>query len=93
MDTDVPAGFNPQGLSTGLWIVGRFHHERGCLQLADAYDQATRGVEKTPVASAWPLPAEAEGEPAYRCFAPTGGDTRSALTTSENACDGCRRLG
>lgn len=45
---NVPAGFDPHGLPTGLQIVGRLRDEWGCLQLADAYDQATRWVERHP---------------------------------------------
>jgi len=42
---NVPAGFNARGLPMGLQIVGRNQDELGCLQLAYAYDQATRWVE------------------------------------------------
>ena len=45
---NVPAGFSPQGLPTGLQIVGRIHDEWGCLQLADSYDQATGWVSRHP---------------------------------------------
>ena len=42
----VPAGFNESGLPMGIQIVGPNHGELSCLQLANAYDQATRLVEK-----------------------------------------------
>ncbi len=44
----VPVGFNAQGLSMGLQIVGPNHGELACLQLAYAYDQATQWVTKHP---------------------------------------------
>jgi amidase len=37
-----PAGFSPQGLPIGIQIVAPQHEELRCLQLADAYDRATR---------------------------------------------------
>jgi amidase len=37
----VPAGFNEQGLSMGIQIVGPLHGEVACLRLAYAYDVAT----------------------------------------------------
>ena len=45
---NVPAGFNAAGLPMGLQIMGPNHAERACLELAYAYDQATRWVEKRP---------------------------------------------
>ncbi len=42
----VPCGFNDRGLAMGIQIVGPNHGELACLQLAHAYDQATRWVEK-----------------------------------------------
>src|SRR5215831_11401908 len=45
---NVPAGFNDKGLPFGLQIVGPNHTERACLELAHAYDEATRWVEKHP---------------------------------------------
>jgi amidase len=42
----VPAGFNERGLPMGIQIVGPNHGELACLQLAHAYDEATRWVEK-----------------------------------------------
>jgi amidase len=44
----VPAGFNDNGLPMGVQIVGRNHDELGCLQLAYAYDRATRWVNRHP---------------------------------------------
>jgi amidase len=38
----VPAGFNAQGLPMGIQIVAPNHAELACLQLAFAYDEATR---------------------------------------------------
>jgi amidase len=46
----VPAGFSPRGLPMGIQIWGPHHGEFACLQLAHAYDQATRWVEKHPPA-------------------------------------------
>jgi amidase len=43
---NVPVGFNSQGLAMGMQIVGRNQAELSCLQLAYAYDQATKWVEK-----------------------------------------------
>jgi amidase len=41
---NVPAGFNSAGLPMGIQIVAPNHAEFACLQLAHAYDQATRWV-------------------------------------------------
>ncbi|MDQ3694867.1 MAG: amidase [Chloroflexota bacterium] len=38
----VPAGFTSEGLPVGLQIVGRHHDDLGVLQLAYAFEQATR---------------------------------------------------
>ncbi len=46
----VPAGFNDRGLPMGLQIVGPNHSELALLQLAQAYDEATRWVAKRPPA-------------------------------------------
>ena len=46
----VPVGFNGAGLPMGMQIVAPNHGELACLQLAYAYDQATRWVEKRPPA-------------------------------------------
>jgi amidase len=45
---NVPAGFSAAGLPMGIQLVGRPHDELGCLQLARAYEQATRWVERHP---------------------------------------------
>lgn len=37
----VPCGFTPEGLPVGLQIIGRHQNERGVLQLAHAFEQAT----------------------------------------------------
>jgi amidase len=42
----VPAGFGANGLPMGFQIVAANHGERACLELAAAYDEATRWVEK-----------------------------------------------
>ena len=39
---NVPAGFNPQGLPMGLQIIGPRHHDMATLQMAFAYEQASR---------------------------------------------------
>ena len=44
----VPCGFTPEGLPVGVQIVGRHQDELGVLQLAYAFEQATRHGEKTP---------------------------------------------
>jgi amidase len=44
----VPAGFSERGQPMGIQIVALNHGELACLQLAYAYDQATRWVEKRP---------------------------------------------
>jgi len=43
---NVPVGFSARGLPMGMQIVGRNQAELSCLQLAFAYDEATRWVEK-----------------------------------------------
>jgi amidase len=42
----VPAGFNRRGLPMGLQIVGPPQDDFACLQLAQAYDEATGWVRK-----------------------------------------------
>jgi len=42
----VPAGFNAQGLPMGLQIIGKPRGDFAVLQLADAYDRATRWVSR-----------------------------------------------
>jgi amidase len=44
----VPAGFTPEGLPVGLQIVGKHRNEWGILQLAHAFEQATKFGEKRP---------------------------------------------
>ncbi len=44
----VPAGFNVDGLPIGIQIVAPNHCERACLELAYAYDLATRWVSSRP---------------------------------------------
>ena len=44
----VPAGFGANGLPMGLQIMGPNHGELALLQLANAYDEATRWVTKRP---------------------------------------------
>jgi amidase len=43
---NVPAGFSTSGLPMGMQLVGRNQAELSCLQLAFAYDEATRWAEK-----------------------------------------------
>ena len=46
----VPGGFTPDGLPIGLQIVGRHQEDWGVLQLAHAFEQATRvGLRRPPV--------------------------------------------
>src|SRR5205823_11140601 len=44
----VPAGFTPDGLPIGIQIVGRHRQEWSVLQLAYAFEQATRFGERRP---------------------------------------------
>jgi amidase len=44
----VPGGFTPSGLPVGLQIVGRHHDELSVLQLAHAFEQATRHGARRP---------------------------------------------
>lgn len=54
----VPAGFGGSGLPVGLQIVGPYLGDFGVLQLAHAFEQATRfGQRRPPVASAGAAPA------------------------------------
>jgi amidase len=66
----VPVGFNENGLPMGMQVVGPNHGERGVLQLAFAYEQATGWVEKVipPLVARPPLP---DGE-----SLPSGSDPR-----------------
>lgn len=42
---NVPAGFDARGLPMGLQVIGRAQADRAVLQLAHAYEQATRWVQ------------------------------------------------
>jgi amidase len=44
----VPAGFTEDGLPVGIQIVGRYRDDRGVLQLAHAFEQATGFGQKRP---------------------------------------------
>ncbi len=44
----VPCGFSADGLPVGVQIVGRHRDERGVLELAFAYQQATRHCDRRP---------------------------------------------
>jgi amidase len=44
----VPCGFTPEGLPVGLQIVGPYRREFDVLQLAYAFEQATRVAERRP---------------------------------------------
>ncbi|MCP4036016.1 MAG: amidase [bacterium] len=48
----VPCGFTPEGLPVGVQIVGRHRDDFGVLQLAYAYQQATRLCDRRPPACA-----------------------------------------
>ncbi len=43
-----PCGFTPEGLPVGVQIVGRWHDDLGVLQLAHAFERATRVGERRP---------------------------------------------
>lgn len=45
---NVPVGFNEQGLPMGMQIIGRNHADLSVLQLAYAYEQATKWVSSHP---------------------------------------------
>jgi amidase len=45
----VPAGFTSEGLPVGIQIVGRHRDDFGVLQIAHAFEQATRVGQKRPV--------------------------------------------
>jgi amidase len=49
----VPGGFTPEGLPVGLQIVGRHQDEWGVLQLAHAFEQATRVGNRRPPEGNW----------------------------------------
>src|SRR5918995_5582001 len=44
----VPCGFTPEGLPVGVQIVGRYRDDFGVLQLAHAFERATRHGERRP---------------------------------------------
>lgn len=44
----VPCGFTPEGLPVGVQIVGRYRDDYGVLQLAHAFEGATRHGERRP---------------------------------------------
>jgi len=44
----VPAGFTPEGLPVGIQIVGRHREDRSVLELARAFEQATKFGERRP---------------------------------------------
>ncbi|WP_459616330.1 amidase [Bordetella sp. 2513F-2] len=44
----VPCGFTDEGLPVGLQIVGRYRDERGVLELAHAFEQATQFWRRMP---------------------------------------------
>ena len=44
----VPCGFTPEGLPVGMQIVGRHNNDFGVLQLAYAFEQATRMWQRRP---------------------------------------------
>jgi amidase len=44
----VPAGFTPEGLPVGIQLVGRLRDDRGVLELAHAFEQATRLGDRRP---------------------------------------------
>ncbi len=44
----VPCGFTPEGLPVGMQIGGRHNNDFGVLQLAYAFEQATRMWQRRP---------------------------------------------
>jgi amidase len=52
----VPCGFTPEGLPVGIQIVGRHRDDFGVLQLAYAYQEATRHYERRPPFDVTPPP-------------------------------------
>ncbi len=47
----VPGGYTPEGLPVGVQIVGRHHADFAVLQLAHAYEQASRKLWRRPAVS------------------------------------------
>jgi len=45
----MPAGFGPQGLPTGIQIIGRPRADRAVLELAMAYESATDWLRRAPI--------------------------------------------
>lgn len=44
----VPAGFGPAGLPIGIQIIAPVHQELACLQLAFAYENASKATLSRP---------------------------------------------
>ena len=51
----VPAGFTPEGLPVGIQIVGRYRDDLGVLQIAHAFEQATKFGKRRPQIAATAL--------------------------------------
>jgi amidase len=49
----VPAGFTHDGLPVGIQIVGRYRDDFGVLQIAHAFEQATRVGQRRPTIAVW----------------------------------------
>jgi amidase len=58
----VPAGFTDDGLPVGIQIVGRHQDEQGVLQLAHAFEQATKIHTRRPPATTASQTRYARGE-------------------------------
>jgi len=48
LPASVACGFTPEGLPVGAQIVGRYRDDLGVLQLAHAFEEATRHGERRP---------------------------------------------
>ena len=73
----VPAGFTASGLPVGLQIVGRHRDEWSVLQLAHAFEQATRHGRTPAVAPRWSLvDGERRHTPRFERARHVGGDAR-----------------
>jgi len=59
----VPAGFTPEGLPVGLQIVGRYRDDFGVLQLAHAFEQATKVWTRNPTVDPDACKSTARGSP------------------------------